>query len=205
MKRIGKMAGLLAAAIGLAAGLTMAGTEAARADVVPPVGQWVEIFNPYLYAQGNTLCFDDPNGSTSSGTQLQLWRCHGYASNGAPQRWVFIQPEDNNGNLIYWGGLPVYQIYNLAAGKCFTATNLGAGMPLSLVNCTTNGVTTAGTWWQFLSPNGPASPDFQLYPWPIGEGYNTCVAASNYTDGNGTRLVMATCDRYDTGQIWNLG
>jgi hypothetical protein len=51
----------------------------------------------------------------------------------------------------------------------------------------------------------PASPDFQLYPWPIGEGYNTCVSASNFTDGNGTRLVMETCDRYDTSQIWNLG
>src|SRR5262249_58973204 len=136
---MGKMAGLPAAAIGLAAGLTMAGTEAARADVVPPVGQWVEIFNPYLHAQGNTLCFDDPNGSTSSGTQLQLWRCHGYASNGAPQRWVFIQQEDNNGNPIYFAGSPVYQLYNLAAGKCLIATYLGNGAPLSLANCTTNG------------------------------------------------------------------
>ncbi len=31
-------------------------------------------------------------GDASDGTQAQLYRCHGYASNGAPQRWVFVQP-----------------------------------------------------------------------------------------------------------------
>jgi hypothetical protein len=191
------------AALGLAAGLTLAGTGTARADITPPVGQWVEIYNPYLHAQGNTLCFDDPNGSTSSGTPLQLWRCHGYASNGAPQRWVFIQPSDSNGNLIYWDGSPVYQVYNLAAGKCLTGLNQGAGAPLTLGPCTANGDPVAGTWWQELDPNGPA--DFQLYPWPKNYGYGNCVAASNFTDGNGTRLVMGKCDQYDTSTLWNLG
>ena len=37
MRRIRKLAGALAA-IGLAAGLTMAGTGIARADVIPPAG-----------------------------------------------------------------------------------------------------------------------------------------------------------------------
>ena len=86
-----KLAALLAAA-GLAAGLVLAGPGTARATDVPPDGQWAEIYNPYLHAQGNILCFDDPSGSTADGTQAQLYRCHGCASDGTPQRWVFIQP-----------------------------------------------------------------------------------------------------------------
>ena len=39
-----------------------------------------------------------------------------------------IQPEDNNGNLIYdTNGSPVYEIYNLAGGLCLTARNLLRG------------------------------------------------------------------------------
>ena len=74
---------------------------------------------------------------------MQLYHCHGYASNGAPQRWVFIQPEDTNGNPIYdTNGSPVYEIYNLAADLCLTAQNLLAGMPLTPGTC--NRVTTYG-------------------------------------------------------------
>ena len=64
----GKIAAALAA-LGLAAGLTLAGAGTAGADITPPSLQWAEIFNPYLHAQSITLCADDPNGSTSSGTQ----------------------------------------------------------------------------------------------------------------------------------------
>ena len=62
-----KLAAALAAA-GLAAGLSLAWPGTARATDIPPVGQWAEIFNPYLHAKGNTLCFDDPSGSTGSMT-----------------------------------------------------------------------------------------------------------------------------------------
>jgi hypothetical protein len=31
------------------------------------------------------------------------------------------------------------------------------------------------------------------------------VSASNFTDSNGSRLVMEACDQYDTSQFWNLG
>src|SRR5690242_17367528 len=127
MRRRTRMAGVLAA-MALALGLTLAGAGAARADVIPPSG-WSEIYSPYLHASTFSLCFDDTNGSTASGNPVQLYHCHGYASNGAPQRWVFIQPEDNAGNLIYDQGHPVYEIYNLAAGQCLTAQNLLAGRP----------------------------------------------------------------------------
>jgi hypothetical protein len=63
-------------------------TGAAHADPIVPT-TWAEIYDPYLNAAGNTLCVDDPSGSTAQFQKLQLWRCHGYASNGSPQRWVF--------------------------------------------------------------------------------------------------------------------
>ena len=85
MKRMTKLSGALGA-IAAAAALSLAGTGTARADVQPPAGTWAEIFNPYIHSQGITLCVDDPNNSTADRQPLQLWRCHGYASNGAPQR-----------------------------------------------------------------------------------------------------------------------
>jgi len=204
MRSIRRLAGVLAA-IALAAGLTLAGTGTARADVIPPVGQWAEIFSPYLHAQGFSLCADDPSGSTSSGTPLQLYHCHGYASNGAPQRWVFIQPEDNNGNPIYdSNGASVYEIYNIAGGLCLTAPNLAVGTQLTLGTC--NRATATGQiWWELPGVGSPAGPYFQIFPWPVDFTYNRCVSASNFTRNNGTRLVMEPCDPNDTSRIFALG
>jgi Ricin-type beta-trefoil lectin domain len=202
MRRIVRLAGALAT-IALAAGMTLAGTGTARADVIPPASGWAEIFSPYLNAQGFSLCFDDPNGSTSRGTGLQLYHCHGYASNGAPQRWVFIQPEDNNGNLIYDQGHPVYEIYNLAAGLCLTAPNLAAGTQLTMDTCNRT-IATGQIWWELPGIGSPAGPNFEIFPWPVDFTYNRCVAASNLTSNNNTRLVMEPCDG-STGRVFQLG
>lgn len=79
-RRFKNLAGTLAA-VALAAGLTMAGTGTARAAVVPPANTWAEIFAPEINANGITLCADN-SGSNAQFQLLQLWRCHGYASNG---------------------------------------------------------------------------------------------------------------------------
>jgi hypothetical protein len=203
MRRITRLAGVLAA-IAVAAGMTLAGTGVARADVIPPSSGWAEIYSPYLNTQGFSLCFDDTNGSTSSGNQVQLYHCHGYASNGAPQRWVFIQPEDNNGNPIYdTNGSPVYEIYNLAAGLCLTAQNLLAGMPLTMGTC--NRTTTTGQiWWELPGVGSPSGPSFEIFPWPVNYTYGNCVAASNLTSNNNTRLVMEPCNG-SSGRVFRLG
>ncbi len=196
-----RLAGALAA-IALAAGLTLAGTGPARADIVPPPGGWAEIFSPYLHAQGNTLCFDDPGGSQSSGTRLQLWRCHGYASSGAMQRSVVIPPDDLNGNLVYdSNGSPVYEIYNLAGGMCLTDPNLAPGTQLILRPCN---LATGGQWWELPDASNTAGPDFGLRTWPV-NFTNSCVSPSNSSDGNGTRLVVEDCDLFDLSQLWKLG
>jgi len=155
-----KLAAALAAA-GLAVGLSLAWPGTARATDIPTPGQWAEIFNPYLHAQGNTLCFDDPNGSTSFGTQVQLYRCHGYASNGAPQRWVFVQAEDSNGNPVHEGGNNVYELYNLAAGRCLAVTGTSVGQPLIMGSCITSSTSVA--LWE-LRPTQPSQSRFPARP-----------------------------------------
>jgi hypothetical protein len=46
--------------------------------------------------------FRVPNGTSSIGTTIQLYHCHGYASNGAPQRWRFIPfTTDADGETAY--------------------------------------------------------------------------------------------------------
>jgi hypothetical protein len=198
MKLTGKLAAGLAAA-GLAAGLSLAGTGTARATDFPAPGQWAEIFNPYLHAQGITLCFDDPGGSTSLGTQVQLYRCHGYASNGAPQRWVFVEADDISGNPVREGGNPVYELYNLAAGRCLTVTGTSVGQPLIMGSCVTSSTSVA--MWE-LRPTNPALHDFQLALWLYDDW---CIGANDFRDNSPTRLLLFGCSPTDTSQLWNLG
>ena len=98
MRRMPRLAAVLAAA-GLTAFLSVGVTASARADVVPQP-PWSEIFPPLT---DNLACLDDPSGSATSGTALQLFHCHGYASNGGPQRWLFNA----------WGAPNVQNIYHI--------------------------------------------------------------------------------------------
>jgi len=113
MHRFRKLAVALATAA-LAAGLTMAGTGTAHAAASPPAGPgtWAEIFAPEINSNGITLCADN-FGSTAQGHNLQLWRCHGYASNGTPQRWQFSYLGQYLG-----GSIPEYRIANVGSGLC---------------------------------------------------------------------------------------
>ena len=125
------------------------------------------------------MCFNDPGASTSSGTQLNLYRCYGYASSGTRQRWVFIQPEDSNSDPVYDEGHPVYEIYNVAAGLCLSAANLLAGMPVTLGTCNRY-ITRSQIWWELLyAGTSPDGPTFQIFPWPLEYTYGNCVSASN--------------------------
>jgi len=202
-RRIRLLAAALATA-GLAAGLTTSATGTAFADVTPPSGTWSEIFNPYLHAQGITLCADDPGGSTRIGQLMQLWRCHGYASNGAPQRWVFLPFVNGNDIPIRdpSTGDILYQILNLAANECLTAGGPAPGQQMALTVCDTAEV------WDLRSDNAVSQNgfDFQIaLGGQVVGSDSTCVSASNFTDNNGTRLVTEPCSQYDTSQIWNLG
>ena len=89
--------------------------------MVPPANTWAEIFAPEINASGITLCADN-SGSTAQFQSLQLWRCHGYASNGTPQRWQFSYLGQYLG-----GSIPEYRIANVGSGLCIGLTIFNSG------------------------------------------------------------------------------
>jgi hypothetical protein len=193
-----KLAAALAAA-GLAVGLSLAGTGTARAAVTPPTDTWKGIFNPYLHAKINTLCFEDPGGSTANSAQVQLGHCHQYNSDGTLQRWVFVQAEEQDGTPITEGGNNVYELFNLAANRCVGVTATQVGQPLILTSCATTNTSIA--MWE-LRPTSSTGPDFQLALWLFDDW---CIAANDFSDNIPTRLGLAGCSPGDTRQLWNLG
>jgi hypothetical protein len=112
VRKIRRAIGLVfaaALAVGVTAGLAGTANAAATPQLTQPNLTYNEIFFPFLNGIGLRLCVDVPNGSMSSGQELQLFHCHGTASDGGPQRWHF----DNS-------GLPAnqYKIFNTNSAKC---------------------------------------------------------------------------------------
>ena len=202
MNRRSTKAAVGLAAAALAAGLSISAAGAAHADPIVPA-TWAEIYNPYLNAAGNTLCVDDPSGSTAQFQKLQLWRCHGYASNGSPQRWVFTHV----GNDAL-GGYGTYQIRNTGSGWCI-------GVSPSVPNSQLEGTDliqescadTAHTEWDIAPPNraDSTSPfELELAPGPTTSA-GWCFSASTFLDTSGTRLVASACNFQDTRRLFNFG
>ena len=194
-----KLAAALAAA-GLATGISLAGTGTARADVNPPAGQWKGIANLHLNGNGNLLCFEDPGGSTANGAQSQLGHCHPYNSDGALQRWLFIQPVDSNGQGMTEEGNKVYYLYNVAAQRCLGVTATRVGQPPILTDCVANN-TTVALWELRPTGGGPALLDFQLALWLFNDW---CIAANVADDIVPNGLGLAGCNANDARQLWDL-
>jgi hypothetical protein len=200
--RFKKLAGALAA-IGLA-GLTMAGTSTAHAAVLPPDGTWVEIFAPEIHSNGISLCADDPGGSTAQFQNLQLWRCHGYASDGIPQRWQFWIAGTNSAG-------PTFRIDNTGGSNwCIgldvrmTATTpyaQWAGKNIVQESCAI--ATGSQVVWNVLPATQSPDPNNQVMivstDTPAGQ-QPYCVAANTFLDQNGNRLIDEPCDPYNSSQ-----
>jgi Ricin-type beta-trefoil lectin domain len=189
MKRVGKIAAMLAAA-GLAGALTIGWTGTARADVVPQP-PWSEIVNPYTNQLG---CLDDPNGSATAHTPVQMFHCHGYAGNGAPQRWIFAIWPNSTAPGIFLSSI---QSHNLCLGPNGTS-GAGTGIRIALISCGT----FLAPHWDVLSRNAySGDPDFLLEF--ADTGY--CMALPDFSGGNGEPLVFEPCNMGDELQHWNLG
>jgi hypothetical protein len=197
-----KPAAALAAA-GLAAGLSLAGTGSARAAIAPPT-TWKAIFNPYLHAKVDTLCFEDPGASTTLGAQVQLGHCHEYNSDGTLQRRVFDPIEDDNGIPVTDGVNNVYFVYNLAANRCLGTIGEDGGLPPVLINCNTG---TSIPAIRELVPTTSTGPDFQLEEYTLEHPHPTgwCIAANDASDNVPTGLSLAACNSSDIKQLWNFG
>jgi len=198
-----KLAGTLAA-VALAAGLTMAGTGTARADVVP-ASTWNEIFAPEINANGITLCADN-FGSNAQFQNLQLWRCHGYASNGTPQRWHLTQV-----GRLFGVGLPTYQISNVGSGLCIgldpnrMSANTVAGSNLLQESCTNSSFATV---WELVPATQSPDPNNQfmlvnVFGFFTGPQY--AMEANTFLDQNGNRLIAEPEDSANSAQWYALG
>jgi len=199
--RFKKPAGTLAA-VALAAGLTMTGTGTARADVVPPPSTWAEIFAPEINASGITLCADN-FGSNAQFQNLQLWRCHGYASNGTPQRWEF-----EFANLVL--ARPVYRIANVGSGLCIgldpNRVNAGtiAGSNLVQESCI-----NSPTLWELIPATDSPDPNNQLILRSafggLSSGPTYAMEANTFLDQNGNRLIAEPESPANSAQWYALG
>jgi hypothetical protein len=187
VKRSSKVAGVLSA-LALAGGLTMATPGTARADVVPQP-PWSEIFPPLT---NQLACLDDPNGSATPNTHIQLWHCHGYATNGGPQRWLFG----------LWGTLSPgntgYQIrsHNLCLGPAQSGPLAGARV--TLISCN-----AFGPLWALHSRNAYSGDPYFTLELGLTTGY--CMALPDFSGGNAEPVVLEPCNSGDALQYWALG
>jgi hypothetical protein len=201
--RFKKVAGALAAAA-LAAGLTMAGTGTARADVVP-ASTWNEIFAPEINASGNIMCADN-FGSNAQFQNLQLWHCHGYASNGTPQRWHLTFA----GNFL-GSGPPMYQISNVGSGLCIgldpNRMNAGtvAGSNLLQESCSNSSFMTV---WELVPATDSPDPNNQFMLvniWGALGHQQYAMEANTFLDTNGNRLIAEPVSPFNSAQWFALG
>ena len=84
-----KLMALFSVAGMLAVGLVTTTAATAHADVTVDPNIYYEIF-PRYFNPTKPKCLDVPSGSSSLGLRLQVFHCHGFASNGAPQLWKFV-------------------------------------------------------------------------------------------------------------------
>jgi hypothetical protein len=193
MMFIRRMAILMAAGA-LAVGLSIAATGTAHA-LVNPDPNWNEIVSQFDHNFNNTLCVDDPGGSLTYGTPLQLWHCHGSGSNGGPQRWEFF-----NSGSFFDGQIEWLLVLADHPNVCIDYKNSVAFSGQRLV----------------VGPCGPAPYDVGMWVMDSAPGTNPlmdlrdpvnnlCIAAADFSDNNGTPLIAKTCDPNDLSQIWWLG
>jgi hypothetical protein len=205
-----KVAGAFAA-MALAGGLALAGTGTARADVPVPVNTPVALYNPNLQAADLNTCVDDPFASTSAYTALWMWRCH-IRADGPSQSWTFFPVvfDSNLQRQVYW-----VENRNANPQQCMGMDSrlAYAGFPdtypkwndASLVQEPCD--STLGALWYVIPATQSPDPAHQVqivdydYNPSLGEA-PYCLAADNFRDTNGVRVVALPCSPYDSRQWW---
>jgi hypothetical protein len=189
-----KVASLLSAGA-LAAGLTVGIPGTAEAFTLPGGGSWAELFNPELPLVNNSFhtCLDVPYASTSESI-LQMYHCHGYASNGSAQRWDFTSLSDGS----YW-------IWNQNSLMCVTALPSGALGPgrgrIAQEPCGS----ADGQAWDLVPARIDPANQFQIMS-VSGQFSDACLAGSNYDEAQDPEsLTWEYCDGDFVEQLWGLG
>jgi hypothetical protein len=191
MRRLPRLAGLLALCL-LAASIIVGTGGAAQAEITPPSGGgWAELFNPLLpLVDGKYhVCLDVPGGTTQDRYPLQMYHCHGYASNGAPQRWEFH---------VNWNG--TYNIINQSNLLCVTVLGSGFTSDHGIIEQRSCGDASGGQDWRLIDFQPGQSFQLQAANRPDIDGM--CIASgANHNNG---RMFWEPCAS-DAFQIFALG
>jgi hypothetical protein len=180
-------AGALAACLCTTGATAQAATTTTAGAAVPTVapssGQAYEIFPPYIDPTA-LKCLDVPSAATRPGVALQLFSCHGYASNGANQLWYFRPAGTFNGAAAYW-------IQNKNSTRCLDINVLqpeyGA---ITQQYC----AYTADQLWEVSSPDESDHVNLISLAW------GWCMAASDASGNNHTPVILGPCD---PGPVWD--
>jgi hypothetical protein len=181
------LAALLSVAGIVATGLVAATAVTAQAAVTVDPDAYYEIF-PRYFNVTQPKCLDVPNGSSSLGLRIQVFHCHGYASNGAPQLWKFVPV-----------GTPLYWIVNKASGRCLEPPSATSGF---IVQNTCSDATR----WRLIPANFDTRDMF------IGLGLiGSCVGTANNSGDDHTAVTYQSCSNtsFFSNQVqqqdWALG
>jgi hypothetical protein len=190
MRRI--MANLVSG-IALAMGLSMSMTVAAQASVTPDPNVFYEIYPPYISPAAHK-CLDVPSASRSEEVPLQIFHCHGYASNGANQLWEFVSVGAGN----YW-------IVNKNSGLCMA--DFFVDSPPGTATYQYDCGAVDWEYWRIV-PSAFDPDGFELASVYLPE---YCLAALDSSGRDQTRVVLYPCDNSPTfgGRVqtedWRLG
>jgi|GEM_PF-6550027 len=166
-------------AVVLAAGslsLTGAGSSSAATSVA---------FTTTSVNVGSTACMDDPNASTSTGTQLIQWSCNG----GVNQNWTFTPVA---------GTAASYTIANGSSNLCVDVSARSTADNAQVIQYTCNGQTNQRFTLQAVAVSG-AADTFNLVAAHSGK----CVVPAGDATANNTALVQLPCTSAGT-RVWRL-
>lgn len=170
------IAALTAAAL-FAAGLSVVSAASPAAASVA--------FTSTAVDQGSGDCLDDPNSSTTTGTQLIQWSCNG----GTNQNWTFTPVS---------GTTASYTVTSGVSGLCIDISGRSTADNAQVIQ------------W---SCNGQTNQEFTLVPVSVSGVTNTfnlqavhsgkCVVPSGDSTANNTVLVQLPCTTATT-RVWRL-
>jgi hypothetical protein len=164
------------------------------------------------------LCLDVQNGSTASGTPIQVWTCG--ALGGANQRW-----RRRAGGLLEFAatgkcarlqnGLLVLascntadsaQVFNLSDGTIRPDANSGKCLdvqgPSDAQYTSGQGLPTAGARVQAYTCNGSMNQKWN-FAGQLRYGPNQALCLDRASDSAGAPLTVATCSSASTTQLWD--
>jgi Ricin-type beta-trefoil lectin domain len=197
--KVRRVIGALSGAV-VMIGLALAGGQPAQAAITnqPQPGVFSEVI-PVYFHNSPQRCLDNIDGNNNAGNPQQVFHCHGYDSNGAPQRWQFVNLGLSNG---------AYAIQNMGSHLCL-AVATAFGNPGTLITQETCTFSTAEQWLL----RTPTTPDYMIGFFGLVNAAfpGECMATNDSSGNDHIKVVIATCN-YDNAadpnhirQVWALG